>query len=237
MNWRLIISGPGAPEEQMEADRRLLEALSGGGPATWRLYAWDPWAISIGHNQDAARDLDLDRCRRDGIPVVRRPTGGRAVYHADELTYAVAIPQSPFLPEGTAGPYDIIAGILVDAIRSLGVDARSGSVSGAPAGAHQGACFASATRHEILAEGRKLVGSALRRTRDGVLQHGSILIGPAHAALGRYLAPPVPEDWLLRRATCLHDLLGSGVTRDDVARAVERAVEVRWGAPLECVGA
>ena len=212
----------------MERDERMLASLPGDGVIVWRLYQWNPWAISIGRHQDAARDLDLDRCRADRVAVVRRPTGGRAVYHAEELTYAVALPDSASLPAGIAGAYGVAAGILLEALRALGVDARA-SAGSMPQAGHQGACFASSTRHEIAVGGRKIVGSALRRARGGALQHGSILLGAAHARLGRYLRTPVGEEALLAKATDLSAVLGRFVAAEEVALAVRGTLAALWG--------
>jgi lipoate-protein ligase A len=216
----------------MRRDEELLLALPGDGVATFRVYEWAPWAISLGRNQDASRHLDLEACAREGIPVVSRPTGGRAVYHAEELTYAIALPAGEGTPAGTGATYAVIADVLVEALRALGVAAASGGERRGGASSRAAACFASTTRHEIAVGSRKIVGSAQRRTAGGLLQHGSILIGPAHARLGRYLRPAMDERLLLGMTTDLGAELRRAVSAEEVARSVRDAAARRWGAPL-----
>ena len=150
----------------MTADVALLDDAVRAGRASLRLYCWNPPTLSIGRNQT----LTVQE-----IPVVRRPTGGQAVWHEHEVTYAVAAPIAHFGSLRKA--YCEIHSRLATALRSLGVDAVIASdrptvrPSGRPA-----ACFAAAVGGEILVDGRKLVGSAQVRRGDAFLQHGSILL-------------------------------------------------------------
>jgi lipoate-protein ligase A len=152
--------------ENMTADVALLDDAVRAGRASLRLYCWNPPTLSIGRNQT----LTVQE-----IPVVRRPTGGQAVWHEHEVTYAVAAPIAHFGSLRKA--YCEIHSRLATALRSLGVDAVIASdrptvrPSGRPA-----ACFAAAVGGEILVDGRKLVGSAQVRRGDAFLQHGSILL-------------------------------------------------------------
>jgi lipoyl(octanoyl) transferase len=169
--------------------QRLIEGR--GGPAV-RLYHWTPWAISIGHHQNLS-DLNLPLCREHGIDVVRRPTGGRAILHAEELTYSVVMPAPK---KGVLAVYNEISEALVEGLRRFGVTVTLqksqpdfGELYKNPSSIP---CFSSSARYEIEWKGRKLVGSAQRRYaasgREFVLQHGSILCGPAHRRLADYLA-------------------------------------------------
>jgi lipoate-protein ligase A len=153
----------------------LATATAGGG-ATLRLYGWDgPW-LSLGYGQPQARGL-LEDCADAGVGVVQRATGGRAVLHGSDLTYALAAPEA-LLPPGLEATYRLISGALVSALAQLGVDVTAGP-NGAPAGSPDGFdCFTEPGLDALCAGGRKLVGSAQRRRRGGVLQHGSIRLIP-----------------------------------------------------------
>lgn len=161
-------------------------------PATLRLYGWRPWAISLGYHQSET-DVDLERCRAQGVDVVLRPTGGRAILHADEVTYAVAMPpSSPFFSNDIQSVYEVISRCLVASLELLGIPAEFDRAGKTPKDFARGElstlCYASSVQYEIGIGSRKLVGSAQRRIQGSVLQHGSILLGDAHLAVTDYLA-------------------------------------------------
>jgi lipoate-protein ligase A len=174
--WRLLRHGAAAGPWNMGVDEALLASVAAGGDPTLRFYTWDgPW-LSLGYAQRSGPER-LAACEGAGVGVVRRPTGGRAVLHGGDLTYALAAPAA-LLPAGLGASYRLVAGALLAALRSLGVAAeRSGP--GAP-DPERGAfdCFERAAPEEVCVVGRKLSGSAQRRTRSAVLQHGSIRVVP-----------------------------------------------------------
>ena len=159
-----------------------------------RLYRWRPWAVSLGYHQREDH-LIAERLRADGIDIVRRPTGGRAILHAEELTYSVVMSVAG---QGVLHVYNAISRALVRGLRHLDVEVslQRSQPNFPEAYRHASSipCFASSARYEIEWRGRKLVGSAQRRyLADGkevVLQHGSILCGPAHLNLVDYLRLP-----------------------------------------------
>jgi lipoate-protein ligase A len=172
----------------MARDRALLasaeaEGLQGDADAFLRFYAFAPAAISMGfHQREAA--IDAAAARSAGLDVVRRPTGGAAVLHCNEITYCLVAPLGlPGWGRSVISVYGRLADCLVDALQSFGVGAACGS-AGAGLGA---ACFAAAGGHEIAVAGRKLVGSAMRRGRRSFLVHGSILAGAGQHELAQYL--------------------------------------------------
>jgi lipoate-protein ligase A len=155
----------------MDADLALLDEVAAGAPPALRVYRWDPPALSLGRFQPAD-DVDDAACRRHGVTVVRRPTGGRALLHGADLTYAVALPR----PDGVAGTVDAVyrrlaAGLLAGLAR-LGVTAAVARHDG-PAGP---VCFASQQGADLRVGDRKLCGSAQVNRGGVVLQHGSILL-------------------------------------------------------------
>ncbi len=178
--WRLLWTGPRPGAWNMACDAALLDRASrGAGPPTLRFYEWDPGTISLGQHQpppDAAAEAAMAAA---GVGWVRRPTGGRAVWHGPpgaELTYAVVAPLSGRLAGGLLDAYRAIHEALADGFHRLGADVHLAPARGArpPGPRDRRACFAASVPGEIHAGGRKLVGSAQRRSRGALLQHGSI---------------------------------------------------------------
>ncbi|HEU4523678.1 MAG TPA: hypothetical protein VFR62_01575 [Gemmatimonadales bacterium] len=220
-SWRLLLDLDGRPGWQnMGLDQALL-ARAGRGERWLRLYRWTPHCLSFGRHEPASRRYDRDRIEARGLDVVRRPTGGRAVWHADELTYAIAAPASPF--GGLRQAYEEIHRMLLAALRLLGVSAELAPARAAVA-VDGGACFASPVGGEITVGGRKLVGSAQLREGTGLLQHGSLLLAGRQTAVQEVTRGRAPADLALplANATGRRPELGA------VAEAVASAAAARW---------
>jgi lipoate-protein ligase A len=239
--WRFMDVEEHSGLDNMEVDEHLARRLlHGDGLPTVRLYTWRPWAISLGFNQDIAQ-IDVERARHDGIDVVRRPTGGRAVLHAEELTYSVVMVAED---KTVLAIYNAISRALVRGLRLFGVDVsftkaqpdlreHYRSPSSIP-------CFTASARYEIEWEGRKLVGSAQRRLRspngrqEVVLQHGSILLGPAHKRLVEYLLLPDADarrlltQELEQKTVDLSSLKGGEIALRELAACIRRGFEEEW---------
>lgn len=164
-------------DTNMAADRRLLEEAEG---FHLRLYAWSPFTLSLGYFQTLDPELEA-RMRAEGHDVVRRLTGGGAIFHAHELTYALAGPdgEGPFSGSVDAS-YRLVHDLLRDLIRDHGVPADYPDA--APRALSQREqpflCFARSTALDLVVDGRKIVGSAKRRRGGRALQHGSIILRP-----------------------------------------------------------
>lgn len=177
----------------MALDMAVTSAVAEGtAPATLRVYGWKPFAISLGYHQ-SEKDIELEQCRTDGIDVVLRPTGGRAILHAHEITYAVSLPpSSPFFAQDVQSVYKVISRCLVASLNRLGISVEFERALKTPKDFSRGElstlCYASSVQYEISVGGKKLVGSAQRRINGSVLQHGSILIGEEHLHITKYLA-------------------------------------------------
>ncbi|MDP2158158.1 MAG: biotin/lipoate A/B protein ligase family protein [Nitrospirota bacterium] len=174
--WRLIDSGPCSASYNMALDEAISTAVRNRkAPPTLRFYHWDRPSLSIGCFQRTS-DLDLDYCRQNSIPFVRRPTGGRAILHEDELTYSFSVrtDKEPF-SEGLMESYRRIGSAFTLAFRKIGIQVESkmqrerGRVL-----TQNPLCFESSSYGEILLNNRKIVGSAQKRWKDGLLQQGSI---------------------------------------------------------------
>jgi lipoate-protein ligase A len=243
-HWQFLDTGANTGGFNMRLDETLAKRLAqGSGTPVVRLFQWLPWAVSLGYNQNPA-DIDASRCARDGIDVVRRPTGGRAILHAEELTYSVVMHAGR---RSILQVYNEISRALVRGLALFGVEVALQKSQPDFARAYRQAssipCFTSSARYEIEHQGRKLVGSAQRRFSDGsrnvVLQHGSILCGPAHRRLVDYLAVDSPgalsaiRREMEEKTTDLSELRGSPVDIANLAEAIRKGFELEWGLTFE----
>jgi lipoyl(octanoyl) transferase len=175
--WRLIIDLPASGEWNMAVDEALLSSISEGDSLPiLRLYAWNPACLSLGYAQPIT-DVDLNRLTQLGWDLVRRPTGGRAILHTDELTYSVIAPYSePRLEGGVLESYLRLSQALVMALHHLEIPVTANHMNPSllqnqPKGP---VCFEVPSNYEITLEGKKLVGSAQARRKEGILQHGTL---------------------------------------------------------------
>ncbi|MCX6152879.1 MAG: hypothetical protein NT007_01830 [Candidatus Kapabacteria bacterium] len=164
---------------------RTMQLASGAACPMFRLYGWNPWTISLGANQKAT-DINSQKAKESGIGIVRRPTGGRAVYHADEVTYSIVC---TLRKEMTIKDiYRDTHRILISALGNLGCSLDYERVgadfrSWYKQDGFNVSCFASSARYEVEWNGKKIVGSAQRVFGNILLQHGSILLGDEHEKL------------------------------------------------------
>lgn len=176
-DWRLLITPPAAGAWNMAVDEAILEGvIAGTSPPTLRLYAWNPPCISLGYAQPLA-DVDMEAVTARGWEVVRRPTGGRAILHTDELTYSVIAPaDEPRLTGDILQSYQRISGALMRALQALSVPATHTHFKKDERTANntQPVCFEVPGKYEITMDGKKLIGSAQARRKNGVLQHGTL---------------------------------------------------------------
>lgn len=187
--WRFLNTGSGNAFFNMAVDETIVRGIAiGSSPPTVRTFGWTPPAVSFGYAQRIGREVDADRCRNRGIHLVRRPSGGRAVLHWNELTYSVLCrADDPLLGGSIQESYRKISACLVAGLKLLGVAAEF-EPRRSPAASPRGEgltspCFSSTTQYEVTLGGRKIVGSAQRRLGDVLLQHGSLLLGPEHKRL------------------------------------------------------
>jgi lipoyl(octanoyl) transferase len=193
----------------MAVDHALLDSVKSGGSPVLRLYLWQPACLSLGRNQHARGIYDADRLRAAGLDVVRRPTGGLAVLHDCELTYCVLAP-APLLG-GPREAYQTINRALVDGLRRLGVPAGVAGTGSTPDPRLDAAapCFHAPAAGEVVAAGRKLVGSAQRCEHRTLLQHGSILMDGSQEEVVRLLRAAPPAGAAAPGSTTLRELLGA----------------------------
>lgn len=215
----------------MARDLELLDEVRNGRlDLAFRTYTWSPWAISLGKHQSVDA-IDQQEAHRRGIDIVHRPTGGRAVLHANEITYSIAV-------KGQAQRiYSAVHEALFAALRPFAGDALSFEGKPTDLRQHYAAstpmgqvCFTSSARTEILANGKKLVGSAQRVIDGVVLQHGSILIDHGHEQIADLVVAPDPQRELLRAhlnetSVTLNEVISKGsYTIDNVVNSILASV-------------
>ena len=223
----------------MATDLALLDHARRTGEATLRLYAWARPTLSLGRHERGRGVFDVRALRESGIDLVRRPTGGRALLHDHEVTYAVAAPATA----GSLGEtYRAVNALLRQALQALGVAVdeaarapRTGTLQAPPLRPDGAPCFAEPSAGELAVDGAKLVGSAQWRDGGAWLQHGSILleddqprIAPLRRGVdargnGPGVLPPAPAS--IAAAATLRTALGRDVAPVEVEEAVIAAFE------------
>lgn len=189
MIWNYVDTGRKSGRYNMQLDENIAQKVAAGvSPPVLRFYQWQPYCISLGKYQKL-QEINLEKSRDAGLDVVHRPTGGRAILHAEELTYSIIFKDE--ISGNIEETYRRISEVLVHGLRKMGIPAEIApeqadfkTLYKQPSSA---ACFSSSAKYEVQVNGKKLVGSAQRRFAGAVLQHGSILIGPYHRRLTEFL--------------------------------------------------
>jgi len=222
LHWRLHMDAAAAGSWNMALDHALAETLR-VGTGVVRFYAWDPFTISFGRNEPARGLYDVAAAGREGLAFVRRPTGGRAVLHAHEVTYCVVAPVHTL--GGVRAAYRRINEGLVEGLCALGMPAEV-SAGGAALAPDAGPCFQLPAPGEVVFEARKLVGSAQVRVGQALLQHGSVILrgdqSPLTRLTGRGLDDPVPP-------ATVEDAMGETMDPHRVAEALARGLRLALG--------
>ncbi len=231
--WRLLQTGLADGATNMAIDEAILWAVAEGESLpTLRFYGWQPSCLSIGYSQSLESEVDVGRCREAGIDFVRRPTGGRAILHADELTYSVVAPQTaPGVAGGGGASSRRLWGGWGAGRSGWGVEANQALTPPPPLspktwerGEQSAACFDAPSSYEITVGGKKLVGSAQVRKKRMVLQHGSLPLEGDLARIFDFLRVPSEErrkelkHELRDRATSLELALGYSIAFEEVTR-------------------
>ena len=227
-NWRLIISAPASGAWNMAIDEALLEcAHENPDTPTLRLYSWNPYSLSLGHAQPFS-DVSEVNIQSRGWDIVRRPTGGRAILHADELTYALVFNENHTqLKGGVLESYRKISAGLICGLKLLGINAQSKLKDTSSALLSRDAiCFQHPSDYELTIFDKKIIGSAQARRNGGVLQHGAIpLFGDITRIMDVLVFPDEQQrnkikENLLQRAATLSDVLNYRVTWNQVTQTL-----------------
>lgn len=239
--WRLLQTPADSGAWNMAVDEAILEHIHRGtSKPTLRLYAWNPPCLSLGHAQ-SFKDVDVERIRSLGWEVVRRLTGGRAILHTDELTYSVAgTADDPVLAGGVLESYNRLSKALVHAIRALNLPVEVKEHEGTPVAHNMNPiCFEVPSTYEITVNGKKLIGSAQARRKEGVLQHGSLpLTGDLTRICDALVFEDEParqnaKDRLLACATTVESVLGVETSWGRTAQVIIQGFEAELGIRFE----
>jgi lipoyl(octanoyl) transferase len=218
MSWRVLNFQRYNAFENMAIDEAIFrETIKHKKPPTIRFYGWRPAAVSVGYFQDIEKEVNIEKCRADGIDVVRRLSGGKAVSHCDEVTYSVmACDTEELFPLDILGTYKIISNCIARGLACLGIKAVL-----AETGRNlydtdfKACCFSVPSRNELLVSGRKICGSAQFRANSGFLQHGSILMNFDPVKTASFLLP-------MRTEAQLQNLKDSvAAINEEIARSVD----------------
>jgi lipoate-protein ligase A len=240
-SWRLLIHDPLPPPFALAIDEAIaLHCTAEGGRPTLRFYQWDRPAISIGRFQPIEAAVRWADCRSANIPVLRRITGGRAVWHDRELTYSLVSPLPSLLfPPSLLETVALIGRALAAGLQQLGLPAHS-SPPPVPdpsprqprrMDSHRSThCFAEPAWYEVSVSGKKVIGSAQRRWRDRFLQQGSILLGYEPDAVTRWLNVDEAD---VNNAGGLLSVTAHPIDPDGLARLIARTMAERWGICIE----
>jgi lipoate-protein ligase A len=236
-HWRLLVAEPTDGPTNMAIDEALWRGRRAGtSPPTLRFFAWAPPTVSLGYGQALEKEVDQEVCRALGVGLVRRPTGGSAIYHDGpdrELTYSVAATNDDLgVGVDLLASYRWIARALQRGLRALGaaveIVERRREYGPVPA-----FCFARTGTYELELDGRKIVGSAQRRHGKSFLQHGSILLG-IDAARVAAIFPATPDP--VASVATLEQALGRRPGWDDCVTALAAAFEAEHGLDLRPAG-
>ena len=207
--WRLLNTGYLDGATNMSIDEAISRAVqSGVASPTLRFFGWIPACLSLGQAQPGA-DVDREVCRRDGVDVVRRPTGGRAILHTDELTYSVvASDDEPRVAGTIVESYRRLSEGLLTGLMLMGVPTQQAERPDNHDSDQGPVCFEVPSNYEIVFGGKKLVGSAQMRKAGVVLQHGTLPLHGDIARISRYLVSRPDPDRVRQRATTVEAAIG-----------------------------
>jgi len=238
--WRLLITPPARGAWNMALDESILEHIGRGETIpTLRLYAWDPACLSLGRAQPFT-DVDIIRLKEHNWEVVRRATGGRAILHTDELTYSVIAPlDEPVVAGSVLESYNRLAQALLLAVQKLGLPVEIKEGKSGSGETSNPVCFEVPSTYEITVNGKKLIGSAQARKKEGMLQHGSLpLTGDLTRICGTLVfenetAREKASKRLLARATTVESALGREISWETASQAFVHAFEDQLGLSFE----
>lgn len=230
MSWRLLVYQIGSAFENMAIDEAIFrETIKNRKPPTLRFYGWHPAAVSIGYFQQQKNEINFNQCRLSGVDIVRRLTGGKAVFHSDEITYSIVAGSSEKLfPDNIIDTYEMISLCLARGLSLLGINAHLAEADKKIAKKERemaSCCFSTPSGNELLVAGQKICGSAQTRTRGGFLQHGSMLmtfdpVENASLILGSQL--PEHAGRLKSSVTAVNELIPSPVSAETLCSVLRK---------------
>lgn len=228
MAWRFINFHRYNAFENMAIDEAIFrKTIKSKTPPTIRFYGWQPRAVSIGYFQDLEKEINVEKCRSAGVDIVRRLSGGKAVFHCREVTYSVvACTQEDLFPPDIAGTYKVISNCIAAGLAVLGIEAylEEGGRKLHDAD-FKACCFSVPSRNELLVSGRKICGSAQMRTSNGFLQHGSLLMDFDPVEAAAFLLPARTDEQLINlrsSVAAVNEELGRPVDENELCTNLKK---------------
>ena len=228
MNWRFLDYSQYTAFENMAIDEAIFrETINNKKNPTIRFYGWHPAAVSIGYFQDPQKELNLEQCGRMGIDIVRRATGGKAVFHNDEITYCVvAGAGEKTFPADILGTYKVVSDCLVQGLSYLGIKANlAKGCRGMEDADLKSCCFSVPSSNELLVAGRKICGSAQMRTKGGFLQHGSLLLNFDPVKALSVILPSSNDEHLAKlrnSVAAINEVIANPLEKSDICDALKK---------------
>ena len=236
--WRFINSGRLNPNENMAMDEAILFGIiNKNDPPALRVYDWDPPTVSFGYHQKINEHILLDKVKEYGFGLVRRPTGGRAVLHYDEVTYAVISRTDGILAGSVLESYQKIGKVLLATLHEIGIDATM--KDSMPPEKEQktwvNPCFTSTSKYEINYKGKKIIGSAQIRKGSALLQHGSILLNHNQELMAELMPTKSNKEketikkLLSRKTVAVNDLIENSLSFNDFVNILKKNFQKHFG--------
>lgn len=225
--WRLLRMGETSAARNMALDHALLRCASFVGIPTLRLYGWSAKALSYGYFTEIEEEVDVAACRRLGIQLVRRPTGGGVVLHEGSATYTVVMPPG-FLPPDVLSSYRLLNAGVVKALRRLGFAAESASECHCSERGAPDWCLLRTTPHDVVCGGFKLAGAAQRRTRSGTLYQGYVTLQAPDEVTLALARNEALRHAAVSLASFLNPPLSEAKMRTALLEGFAEALSIRW---------
>ncbi|PKL79903.1 MAG: hypothetical protein CVV25_06390 [Ignavibacteriae bacterium HGW-Ignavibacteriae-4] len=230
--YKMIIDPPSEGLFNMNKDVELMESLSPTDNPILRLYSWNPWCLSLGYNQKDDGILK-DKLYKDGYEIVRRPTGGRGVFHANELTYSIVTHLDNTRTKDYV--YQEVHTLIAEVLRNIGLEVDFVKTNPDFKNFYKSdersvSCFASSARYELTHDNKKIVGSAQRIFGNKLLQHGSILIDYGFEKIADYATEDVEKanrlkDFTLKTAIPINAIATQKVTVDSLIESFQSTIK------------
>ncbi|HOL22641.1 MAG TPA: lipoate--protein ligase family protein [bacterium] len=230
--WRFVPPHFSHPVTNMAIDRVMVDIYKKEKMPIFRIYGWKPYGFSIGYSQKAEDVLDIPACIRDGIPFVKRPTGGGIIFHGDEVTYAVVCSTGDInAPRSVRDGYKILCSFILEAYRHYGLEPIFAIDSGQVKKERSSICFSSFEDYDILVNGKKIGGNAQKRSRDIIMQHGSIPLSLDHKPVLKYVKERITLSG--QKTISISEAVGRKVMFEEFADVLKESFASIFGAVME----
>lgn len=231
--WRYMPYERQSAADNMAIDEYLVKYYKKTGRPVFRIYGWNPAAISVGKNQDVMKDINIENCTEDEICIVRRMTGGGAIFHANEITYSIVCSEADIGCKGlpVKESYERLNAFIIDFYKNLGLKTAfaKDSVKKAKFGEPASFCFSGLEEHDIVCSGKKLGGNAQARYKEIIFQHGSIPIEKEYEKAQKYFNCKINPDTF----TSLEVLLKKREDASGFEKDLKKSFEKTFGIKLK----